>query len=102
MSPWKNLNQSIKTKFDIHFQPLKNSYIGSVKLPSQIGVVIFGQWNIHITAIGTPTSVEEAVGALPGLLVAQAAHLSSVALLLTIQVGHSHDPSAGLNLVDND
>ena len=42
-----------------------------------------------------------AAGALPGLLVAQAAHLSSVALLLTIQVGHSHDPSAGLNFWDS-
>ena len=48
------------------------------------------------------TSLEETVGVLPGLLVLQATHLSSVALLLTIQLGHSHDPVAGLNLVDND
>ena len=42
-----------------------------------------------------------AAGALPGLLVVQATHLSSVALLLTIQEGHSHDPSAGLNFWDS-
>ena len=33
----------------------------------------------------------------PGLLVVQATQLLSVVLLLIIQVGHSHDPSAGLN-----
>ena len=44
---------------------------------------------------------ENPVSALPGLLVVQARHLSSVALLLTIQVGHSHDPSAGLNFWDS-
>ena len=49
----------------------------------------------------TPVAVVAVVGALPGLLVAHAAHLSSVDLLLIIQVGHSHDPSAGLNFWDN-
>ena len=42
-----------------------------------------------------------AAGVLPGLLVEQATHLSSVAVLLTIQVGHSHDPVAGLNFWDS-
>ena len=35
--------------------------------------------------------------AVDGLLVVQATHLSSIDLLDIIQVGHSHDPSAGLN-----
>jgi len=47
-------------------------------------------------------TVVVAVGALPGLLVVQATLLSLVALLLIIQVGESHDPSAGLNFRDND
>ena len=48
-----------------------------------------------------PVERAVAAGALPGLLVIQATHLSSVALLLTIQEGHSHDPSAGLNFWDS-
>ena len=43
-----------------------------------------------------------AAGAPPGLLVVQAAHLSSVDLLFTIHVGHSHDPSGGLNWDNSD
>jgi len=35
------------------------------------------------------------------LLVPQAIHLSSVDVLVTIQVEHSHDPLAGLNFCDN-
>ena len=41
----------------------------------------------------------ELVDAVPGLLVAQATHLSSFDLLL---IGHSHDPATGLNCVSSD
>ena len=57
--------------------------------------------DVEATPVEKIVAAAVAAGALPGLLVAQAAHLSSVALLLTIQVGHSHDPSAGLNFWDN-
>ena len=55
----------------------------------------------QLTTEDVDTAPAVAAGALPGLLVVQAAHLSSVALLLTIQAGHSHDPSAGLNFWDS-
>jgi len=38
----------------------------------------------------------------PGLSVPQATHLLSLDLLFIIQVGHSHDPAAGLNCVSSE
>jgi len=42
------------------------------------------------------------VAVAPGLGVAQATHLSLLAMLIIIQVGHSHVSAAGLNCVNND
>ena len=56
---------------------------------------------LHTCPLEADGVEESPAGALPGLLVVQATHLSSVALLSTIQVGHSHDPVAGLNFWDS-
>jgi len=61
---------------------------------------------LTLEAEGNPVLVvvvtELIVAAAPGLLVAQATHLLSLDLLFIIQVGHSHDPAAGLNCDSND
>ena len=66
----------------------------------QYTVVQTTQTAILITSSSTiqcHTLPVETDGAELGLLVVQATQLSSVDLLDTIQVEHSHDPSAGLN-----
>ena len=52
---------------------------------------------LMLQSLTSPLEVAGVEAGPPGLLVVQATHLLSVVLLLTIQVGHSHDPSAGLN-----